>query len=227
MFYSALAIVCVQPSRPDSFAVIDLSQPPMPDFSLVTLPPPPLKHSAVTPTLCQPLTSFCGGEGYGLPDHLALHMTSDTQSRLQLSSTILLFAGCPAWSTIFNQFSGYRSIGRMWLLQHSLHVTDQHPLKTTRTRSRQQPIKSFECPINCTLSIDCIINQSLQPFSNHTLAIPFSVPSSHNWRLERVPLPPRPWSCVLRRVNSRSIHCKMLLLSQQSEPLHQTYAPFA
>ena len=139
MFYSSPANVCVQPPRPDSFAVIDLSQPPMPDSFLVILPPPLLKHSDAPPTLCQPLTASCVGEGCGLRDHPALHMTSDIQSRPQLSLTILLFAGCPAWSTIFNQFSGYRSTGRMWHLQFSLHVTDQHPLKTTRTRSRQQP----------------------------------------------------------------------------------------
>ena len=96
MFYSSPANVCVQPPRPDSFAVIDLSQPPMPDSFLVILPPPPLKRSAVPPTLCQPLTSFCGGEAYGLPDHPALHMTSDIQSRPPLSLTILLSAGCPA-----------------------------------------------------------------------------------------------------------------------------------
>ena len=96
VFYSSLAIVYVQPPRPDSSAVIDLSPPPMLDFSLVILPPPPLKRSAVPPTLCQPLTSFCGEEAYGLLDHPALHMTSDIQSRPPLSLTILLSARCPA-----------------------------------------------------------------------------------------------------------------------------------
>ena len=226
MFYSAPVIVCVQPPRPDSFVAIDLSQPPMPDSSLVTLPPPLLKHSDVPPTLCQPLTASCGGEGYGLPDHPAPHMPSDIQSRLQLSLTILLFVRCPAWSTIFNQFSGYRIIERMRLLQPSLHGTDQNPLKTTRTRSRQQPIKSFECTMLCFTKTVSSINYYSHSPSNHTLTIPFSVPSSHNRRLWRVPLPPYPWSCVLRRVNSRSIHCKSALQCQQSEPSHQTCAPF-
>ena len=96
MFYSSPAIVGVQPPRPDSFAVIDLSQPPMPDSFLVILPPPLLKHSDAPPTLCQPLTVSCVGEGSGLLDHPALHMTSDIQSRPPLSLTILLSAGCPA-----------------------------------------------------------------------------------------------------------------------------------
>ena len=101
------------------------------------------------------------------------------------------------------------------------------PTQDNKNQIKTTTIKSFEHSINCTLPIDCNINQSLYPFPNHTLAIPFSVPSSHNWRLERVPLPPRPWSCVLRRVNSQNIHCKTPWLCQQNEPSHQTRAPFA
>ena len=136
------------------------------------------------------------------------------------------FCSMPRLINNFNQFSGYRIIERMRLLQPSLHGTDQNPLKTTRTRSRQQPIKSFECTMLCFTKTVSSINYYSHSPSNHTLTIPFSVPSSHNRRLWRVPLPPYPWSCVLRRVNSRSIHCKSALQCQQSEPSHQTCAPF-
>ena len=156
MFYSAPVIVCVQPPRPDSFVVIDLSQPPMPDSSLVTLPPPLLKHSDVPPTLCQPLTASCGGEGYGLPDHPALRMTSDIQSRLQLSLTILLFVRCPAWSTI--------SINSQ-VIELSKGCGFSNPASTgpTRTHSRQQEPdqdNNPSSPLNvlCYVSQNCIIN---------------------------------------------------------------------